>query len=496
MKNRKWLSLLLTLVMVLCVLPTTVLAEGVSTRDYSEYGLASFIEPTNGNYNWMDLNGSSPALTANSEGSTPVMTWADLQAAFNAGGSITLQQGISAGEEDSALTVPSDVEVALDLNGHTIDRRLTSAVASGNVITVNGTLTITDTSNVQTGTITGANNTGSGGAIINKGILTVSGGTISGNRAQEAGAVLNAAGSVLTISGGTFENNAASTFGGGAIVNHGTVSMSGGLIQNNTAVKNGGGIWSDGTLTVTNGSFANNTAQADGGAVYITGDGSVSEISGGTITGNTADQSAGAVYMIGGTTTISGGTITGNTAKAHGGALYVAGDSTILNLFGGTITGNTAANQGGAIVKYQDANTINIQGSPVILNNQAAAGPDIYMRNNSGLLNVTGALSADARIGVTLASGAGTVTFNYGTYNGPDRLACFVSSSPAYAIGADSSQEIVLGSPVTVSFDPGPGTGTMQSVQVANNSYYQLPDCGFTPPHHQEFESWTVNGNS
>ncbi len=496
MKLRRWIPMLLTLLLVFNLLPTTVLAEGVSTRDYSEYGLASFIEPTNGNYNWMDLNGSSPALTANSEGSTPVMTWADLQAAFNAGGSITLQQGISASEEDSALTVPSGVEVALDLNGHTIDRRLTSAVASGNVITVNGTLTITDTSNVQTGTITGANNTGSGGAIINKGRLTVSGGTISGNRAQEAGAVLNAAGSVLTISGGTFENNTASTFGGGAIVNHGTVSMSGGLIQNNTAVKNGGGIWSDGTLTVTNGSFANNTAQADGGAVYITGDGSVSEISGGTITGNTADQSAGAVYMIGGTTTISGGTITGNTAKAHGGALYVAGNSTVLNLFGGTITGNTAANQGGAIVKYQDANTINIQGSPVILNNQAAAGPDIYMRANSGLLNVTGALSADARIGVTLASGAGTVTFNYGTYNGPDRLACFVSSSPAYAIGADSSQEIVLGSPVTVSFDPGPGTGTMQSVQVANNSYYQLPDCGFTPPHHQEFESWTVNGSS
>ncbi|MBQ6347659.1 MAG: leucine-rich repeat protein, partial [Clostridia bacterium] len=442
------------------------------------------------------LQSAPVALTANSEGSTPVMTWADLQAAFNAGGSITLQQGISAGEEDSALTVPSGVEVALDLNGHTIDRRLTSAVASGNVITVNGTLTITDMSSAHTGTITGANNTGSGGAIINKGRLTVSGGTISGNKAQEAGAVLNAAGSVLTISGGTFENNAASTFGGGAIVNHGTVSMSGGLIQNNTAVKNGGGIWSDGTLTVTNGSFANNTAQADGGAVYITGDGSVSEISGGTITGNTADQSAGAVYMIGGTTTISGGTITGNTAKAHGGALYVAGNSTVLNLFGGTITGNTAANQGGAIVKYQDANTINIQGSPVILNNQAAAGPDIYMRNNSGLLNVTGALSADARIGVTLAGGAGTVTFHYGQYNGPGQLACFIPGSSAYAIGVDSTFEIILGTPVTVSFDPGLGTGTMEPVQVANNSYYQLPDCGFTPPHHQEFESWTVNGSS
>ena len=217
----------------------------------------------------------------------PDMNWAGLQSAFREGGIISLSHDFTAGTGDSALTIPSDVEVTLDLNGYSIDRHLTSAAANGNVITVNGTLKITDRSTAQTGTITGANNSGSGGAIINNGRLTVSSGTISGNRAQEAGAVINNAGSVLTITGGTFENNT-SLADGGAFINHGTISMSGGSVQNNTAEMNGGGIWSDGTLTVTKGSISNNISQQNGGAVYINGAGSMTTISGGTITGNKA----------------------------------------------------------------------------------------------------------------------------------------------------------------------------------------------------------------
>ena len=302
MKFKKTLSILLALCMVLSLLPAMALA--------------------------VEITG-----------------WAQLQAAFSAGGSVILQQDVTAGAGDSALTVPSGKEVTLDLNGHTIDRGLANAEAktNGNVITNNGTLTITDSSAAKTGTITGGNNAGNGGA-----------------------------------------------------------------------------IWSDSTLTVTNG----------------------------TISGNTASLSGGAMYISGGTVTISGGTISGNTASAHGGAIYVYGDATVLNLFGGSITHNTAAQQGGAILKYQDANTVNIQGSPVIMLNHAAAGPDIYMRNNSGLLNVTGALGADARIGVTLAQGVGTVTSDFGRYNGSDRLACFIPSNSAYEIqglpaGADGTLEVV-----------------------------------------------------
>ena len=391
MKFKKTLSILLALCMVLSLLPVVALA--------------------------VEITG-----------------WAELQAAFSAGGSVVLQQDVTAVASDSALTVPSGKNVTLDLNGYTIDRGLSSSEAktNGNVITNNGTLTITDSSTEKTGIITGGNNTGSGGCIVNAGTLTVSGGTLGGNSAREAGAVLNQFGARLTIRGGKVLNNRAVTYGGGAIVNHSTFIMSGGTVQNNTAAMNGGGVWSDGPLTVTNGSISNNTAQQNGGAVYINTGGN--EISGGSISGNTASSSGGAVYICDGTTTISGGTFDDNTASAHGGAIYVYGDETVLNLVGGTITGNTAGQQGGAILKYQDKNRVNIKGSPVIMDNHAATGPDIYMRNNTGRLYVTGKLGADARIGVTHAKGVETVTFNFGEYNGDERLACFIPGDSASAV--------------------------------------------------------------
>ena len=50
--------------------------------------------------------------------------------------------------------------------------------------------------------------------------------------------------------------------------------------------------------------------------------------------------------------------------------------------------------------------------------------------------------------------------------------------------------------PVTVSFDHGEGTGTMEPVTVAKGSDYVLPECTFTPPAGQEFWRWsTSQGN-
>ena len=359
------------------------------------------------------MPGSDVILSAEEE-----RAWKALQAQLSSaqnGDTILLTADAVAAAEDAALSVPAGKTVTLDLNGHTIDRHLSAAAANGNVITNNGTLTLTDTSAGQAGTITGGSNSSSGGAIVNHGSITMSGGTVSGNAAAD-----------------------------------------------------GAGVWTDGTLTVTGGSISNNTAQNSGGAIYING----------------------------GTVTISGGTISGNTAAGyHGGAIYVIGNSTTLNLYGGTITGNTAGMQGGAILKYKDANTVNIQGSPVITNNTAANGPNIYLRSGTQPLNVTGTLGADARIGVTLAAGAGTVTNGFGASgNGLAQLACFAADAPAYVAGVNSSREVFLGEPVTVSFDPGQGTGAMEPVQAAKGGCCALPECGFTPPPQQAFQAWSMNG--
>ncbi|SDM09481.1 hypothetical protein SAMN04487833_1731, partial [Sarcina sp. DSM 11001] len=110
---------------------------------------------------WMTvtIGGVTYEITVTDDGG--ITTWNELQTALNAGGTVTLTQDITAGANDSALSVSSGLTVVLDLNGYTIDRGLadSEAQANGNVITNNGTLTISDTSAAQTGAITGGSNT-------------------------------------------------------------------------------------------------------------------------------------------------------------------------------------------------------------------------------------------------------------------------------------------------------------------------------------------------
>ena len=88
-----------------------------------------------------------------------VTTWADLQAAFNAGGTVKLGANITASASDEALSISDEKAVTLDLNGYTIDRGLTSGTYHGYVIVVDdGELTIRDSSKEETGKITGGYN--------------------------------------------------------------------------------------------------------------------------------------------------------------------------------------------------------------------------------------------------------------------------------------------------------------------------------------------------
>ena len=85
-----------------------------------------------------------------------------------------------------------------------------------------------------------------GGVSLDCSNLNLYGGKISGNSAENGGAVyLNREPSVLTMSGGTISGNTATGSGGGVyIYRTGSVcNLSGGIIENNTASDNGGGIY-------------------------------------------------------------------------------------------------------------------------------------------------------------------------------------------------------------------------------------------------------------
>lgn len=192
-------------------------------------------------------------VTASAASATEVSTWSELQTAFMNGGDIQLTTDITAGDSDSALTVPSRKTVTLDLNGHTIDRKLTSlaAKAGGNVIKVSGTLIINDSAGK--GTITGGNCSSSqflAGAVcvLSGGSFTLNGGSICGNKTSGSNCGTGVAVSdkaTFIMNGGSICENVGTgsdSNGGGVGAESGsTVKLLGGRIEKNTVSGSSGG---------------------------------------------------------------------------------------------------------------------------------------------------------------------------------------------------------------------------------------------------------------
>lgn len=172
----------------------------------------------------------------------------------------------------------------LDLNGHSIDRGLTQATDSGEVLRVTGMgqMVITDTSTAAHGALTGGWTTGNGGGIhvaVSDGkipSLVIAGGVITGNRAEQNGG------------GVALEQTATSST---------YLSISGGTITGNTAGKNGGGVY-----------VAPRPKEITDATMYTL------RLQDCTITGNHAGEEGGGVYaappaiQLGGTVKVQGNT--------------------------------------------------------------------------------------------------------------------------------------------------------------------------------------------
>ena len=234
--------------------------------------------------------------------------WAGLNVLLSQGGTISLSKDYKAVSTDGHLLVESGKTVTLDLNGHTLNRSLGSAVNEGCVIKNQGNLTITGTGG---GVIKGGYSSSGGGGILNEGTLTINGGTIKENKTTSLGAgIYNATGKTLILDGGVIDNNQNTTNDGGGIYNQGTFTLTSGSITNNKVTgtsKNGGGIYNTGTMSINGGTIQNNTATGLGAGIYH--DGTAFNLQGSpTISSNTVSSSARNVYL---TTTNHTITITG-----------------------------------------------------------------------------------------------------------------------------------------------------------------------------------------
>lgn len=264
------------------------------------------------------------------------------------------------------------------MTGGTIQKNNAGTVAGG--VLVNGT----GACSMSGGTITNNTSTYSGGGlwVDDNTPFTLGGGTISNNTAGgDGGGIYNDNGNI-TLTAGTISGNKAQW--GGGINDCGTVTMKGGTISgNSTTSKAGAGInvSTNGKLTMSGGQIQKNTSAETGGGICNLG---TLEISGGEISGNTTKYSGGGIYNSaqGKGTTITGGTISGNTAETYGGGGIYIEDNSKITMTGGTIKANTVKTNGKAI--YQNG-TLNLGGSAEVLG-------DIYLGTGK-IINVVSDLT-------------------------------------------------------------------------------------------------------
>ena len=240
---------------------------------------------------------------------------------------------------------------------------------SGSALTLNGgTFTDNDVSRHE-------GDHGRGGAIFMNPntTLTITGGVFDGNSAYNGGAIYiddggpdNGTPASATISGAEFKNCWV-TGDGGAIYNKGTLTVSDCTISGNSATgvsgSGGGGLWnsSASTLELTNSVVTRNECEGNGGGVNIHGN---ATISGCTFTSNDAGTSGGGIYVdaSGNTITFGDNIVMANNAGTTGGGICLY-DGT-LNMSGNPyIKANTDDSNNDNNLYLRGSNVINVTGS-------------------------------------------------------------------------------------------------------------------------------------
>ncbi len=381
---KKFLVSLLCFMMVLTFMPTMAFADGESVNAIGEeggtlssgtYELTSDVTlttdltiPADAEVN-IDLKGH----TLTGSGTNSVITVYGTLTVKDSGttGKITGGQGPS---EDSSERKcgGGGIYVALGAELTFENGTITGNKAShGGGIRVDGTLYMTG------GKVTENEATLFGGGIysdgttvndeITGGIINISGGVVSENKAVHGGGIRGGGASFLLSGDAVIRDNTASGSGGG-VYSFRSFNLSGGTISENKAEKTGGGVFvqgSTGSFTMEGGTISENTATSNGGGVYTAGKFTMSS---GTISKNEA-ATGGGIDCVGGTMSMSGGSIAENTATANGGGVRASGTS--FTMTGGEISKNKAANGGGVDCT---AGTMSMSGGSIAENTATTNG--------------------------------------------------------------------------------------------------------------------------
>ena len=266
-----------------------------------------------------------------------------------------------------AIYFQPDVKITLNLNGHTINRGLSTWEYNGEVIYIDSDADVI----INNGKITGGYScNGAGGIHINSGAnVVLNNVNITKNYTEDddgAGIALHG-GSTLTMNGGSLVENKCyeSGFGGGIAVSNSEATLKNVLICDNAVysggytgsgvVASGGGCYVfDGTLNLSKCTIKNNYSERYGGGIG-TFAGSVVVAEDCIITGNQAEMDGAAIALVSrGECYITGGSATGNKNNKMNSIFYgqygtfhfsnVEYDNQIRNICGNVFVDNGEEN--------------------------------------------------------------------------------------------------------------------------------------------------------
>ncbi len=253
-----------------------------------------------------------------------------------------------------------------------------------------------------------------GGAIYNKGTLTVENCTFIKNMASQAGgAIINWYGT-LNVTNCTFTgNNGSSNLDGGAIANSGNCTVNDCTFSDNKA-NNGGAIYNYlGNLSVNSSTFSNNNATNNGGAIFnLDGNSIFNDCK---FTNNIANNIGGAIFNNGTSATIECA-FTDNNAYMGGAIFNYFRNITVEK---STFINNTADILGasGAIVNLGTLNVTECN----FINNSAGTGGAISNLDGNCTVNnsnFTGNTATHNTIGGAAILNTGILNINCSTFTG------------------------------------------------------------------------------
>ena len=208
-----------------------------------------------------------------------------------------------------------------------------------------------------------------GGGIDNEqGRATLTNVAFSGNSGPAGGGGINNAGALMVMNS-TFSGNVTSL--GGAIQNisSGSATVADSRLSENSSSIVGGGIYNFGTLTVTSVTFSANSAVGNGGGLANnTGRAALVNV---TFSGNSALVGGGLDNLISGTVALTNVTFSGNSAEDGGGIEIQQGTLTLAN---STLFSNTALFGGGLGNVHGAATLANV----TLAGNSASSGAELY----------------------------------------------------------------------------------------------------------------------